>query len=88
MYCNFILNDCKLDFNQDNFTNSNHWRDRVILSILFVKPKNNKEKNNDDEVSLSAINMKWNNKQENIARASTWSTNLIMNKDCKANKDN
>ena len=31
--------------------------------------------------------MKWNNKQKNIARASTWLTNLIMNKDCKANKD-
>ncbi len=22
MYCNFILNDCKLDFKQDNITNS------------------------------------------------------------------
>ncbi len=31
--------------------------------------------------------MKWNNKQKHIARASAWSTNLIMNKDCKANKD-
>ncbi len=29
--------------------------------------------------------MVWNHKQ---GRASTWSTNLIMNKDCKANKDN
>jgi SET domain-containing protein len=34
-----------------------------------------------------SINMKWNNKQKNIARASAWSTNLIMNKDCKANKN-
>jgi hypothetical protein len=32
--------------------------------------------------------MKWNNRQKNIGRASTWSTNLIMKKDCKANKDN
>ncbi len=86
MYCNFILNDCNLDFNQDNITNS-HWRDRMILSILSVKPKNDKEKNNNDEVTLSAIKMKWNNKQKNIARASTWSMNLIMKKDCKANKD-
>ncbi len=31
--------------------------------------------------------MKWNNKQKNIARASTWSMNLILNKDCEANKD-
>jgi SET domain-containing protein len=31
--------------------------------------------------------MKWNNKQKNIARASTWSTNLIMKKDCKAFQD-
>jgi hypothetical protein len=31
--------------------------------------------------------MKWNSKQKNIARASAWSTNLIMNKDCKANND-
>jgi hypothetical protein len=31
--------------------------------------------------------MKWNNKQKNIAQASTWSTNLIMKKDCKANKE-
>jgi hypothetical protein len=77
MYCNFILNDCKLDFNQDDITNS-HWRDRMILSILSVNPKNDKEKNNDNKVTLSAINMKWNNKQKNIARASTWSTNLIM----------
>ncbi len=66
MYCNFILNDCKLDFNQDNITNS-HWRDRMILSILLVKPKNDKEKNNNDKVPLRAIKMKWNNKQKNIA---------------------
>ncbi len=31
--------------------------------------------------------MKWNNRQKNIARVSTWSTNLTMKKDCKANKD-
>ncbi len=30
--------------------------------------------------------MKWNIKQEIIAGASTWSTNLIMKKDCEANK--
>ncbi len=86
MYCNFILNDCKLDFNQDNITNS-HRRDRMILSILLVKPKNYKEKNNNDKVTLSAIKMKWNNKPKNIARASAWSTNLIMKKDCEANKE-
>jgi hypothetical protein len=85
-YCNFILNICKLDFNQHYITNS-HWRDRTILSILLVKPKNDKEMNNNDKVTLSAIKMKWNNKQKNIARASTWSTNLIMKKDCKANKE-
>jgi hypothetical protein len=86
MYCNFILNDSKLYFNQDDITNSN-WRDRMILTILSVKPKNGKKKNNNDEVTLSAIKMKWNNKEKNIARASPWSMNLIMNKDCKANKD-
>ncbi len=86
MYCNFILNDCKLDFKQGNITNSD-WRDRMILSILLVKPTNDKEKNNDDKVTLSAIKMKWKNKQKNIARASACSMNLIMNKDCKANKD-
>ncbi len=47
MYCDFILNDCKLDFSQHDIINSN-WRDRMILSILLVKPKNDKEKNNDD----------------------------------------
>ncbi len=83
---NFIQNDCKLDFKQDNITNSD-WRYRMILSILLVKPTNDKEKNNNDEVTLSAINIKWNYKKKNIARASTWSTNLIMNKDCKANED-
>ncbi len=36
MYCNFILNDCKLDFKQDKIANSD-WRDRMILSILSVK---------------------------------------------------
>jgi hypothetical protein len=86
MYCNFIQNDCKLDFSQNNITNSN-WRDKMILSILLVKPKNDKENNNDDEVTLSAIKMKWNNKQKSIARASPWSTNLIIKKDCKANKE-
>jgi hypothetical protein len=59
----------------------------MILSIPSVKSTNDKEKNNDDKVTLSAIKMKWNNKQENIARASAWSMNLIMNKDCEANKD-
>jgi hypothetical protein len=86
MYCSFIINDCKLDFNQHDIAN-NHWRDRMILSILLVKPKNDKEKNNNDDVTLSTIKMKWNNKQKNIARASTWSTNLIMKKDCEANKE-
>jgi hypothetical protein len=52
----------------------------MILSILSVKPTNDKEQNSDDDVTLSAINMKWNNKQKNIARASAWSTNLIMKK--------
>jgi Ulp1 family protease len=33
IYCNFILNECKLNFNQHNITNG-HWRDRMILSIL------------------------------------------------------
>jgi hypothetical protein len=77
MYCNFILNDCKLDFSQNDITYSN-WRDRMILSILSVKPKNDKENNNDDEVTLSTIRMKWNNKQKHTARASTWLMNLIM----------
>jgi hypothetical protein len=45
-----------------------------------------KRKNN-DKVTLSAKKMKWNNKQKNTTRASTWSTNLILNKDCKAIKD-
>jgi len=66
MYCDFIINDCKLDFKQEDITNSD-WRDRMILSILLVKPTNDKEKNNDDKVTLSAIKMKWNNKQKNIA---------------------
>jgi hypothetical protein len=86
MYCDFILNDCKLDFKQDDITNSD-WIDRMILSILLVKPTSDKEKKNNGKVTLSAINMKWNNKQKNIARASAWSTNLIMNKDCEANKN-
>jgi hypothetical protein len=43
----------------------------MILLILSVKPKNDKETNNNDEVTVSAIKMKWNNKQKNIARAST-----------------
>ncbi len=59
----------------------------MILSILLVKQTNDKEKNSNDKVTLSAIKMKWNNKQKNIARASTCSTNLIMIKNCKANKD-
>ncbi len=84
MHCNFILSDCKLDFKQDNITNSD-WTDMMILSILLVKPLNVKEKNNNDEVTLSAKKLKWNNKQKNIARASAWSMNLIMNKNCKAN---
>jgi Ulp1 family protease len=52
MYCNFILNDCKLDFSQNDITNSN-WRDRMILSILSVKPKNDKENNNNDKVTIA-----------------------------------
>jgi Ulp1 family protease len=71
MYCDLILNDCKLEFNQEDITNS-HWRDKMILSILSVKPNNDKKKNNNDKVTLSAIKMKWSNKQKNIARASTW----------------
>ncbi len=86
MYYNFILNDFKLDFKQDNITNSD-WRDRMTLSILLVKSTNDKEKYNNEEDTLSAINMKWNSKQKKIARASVWSMNGIMNKDCKANKD-
>ncbi len=86
MYCDFILNDCKLDFSQDNITNSN-WRERMILLILSVKPKTDKENNNNDKVTISTIKMKWNHKQKNVARASTWSTNLIMKIDCKANKE-
>jgi hypothetical protein len=53
----------QIDFSQKDITNSN-WRDRMILSILLVKPKNDKDNNNDDEVSLGIIKMKWNNKQK------------------------
>ncbi len=63
MHVLLILNDCKLDFSQEDITNS-HWRDKMILSILSIKPKNDKEKTNDDEVTLSTIKMKWNNKQK------------------------
>jgi hypothetical protein len=49
--------------------------------------KKDKESNTDDKVTISRIQMAWNHKQKEIARASTWSINLIMNKDCKANKD-
>ncbi len=68
MCCDFILNDCKFDFKQDNITNSD-WRDRMILSILLVKPTNDKEKNNDNKVTLSAIRMKWNNKQKKYSKS-------------------
>jgi hypothetical protein len=43
----------------------------MILSILSVEPKNDKESNINEEVKFSAIQMKWNHKQKNIARAST-----------------
>jgi hypothetical protein len=59
----------------------------MILLILSVKPKTDKENNNNDKVTISTIKMKWNHKQKNVARASTWSTNLIMKIDCKANKE-
>jgi hypothetical protein len=41
----------------------------MILSILSVKPTNDKEINNDDEVTPSAINMKWNNKQKKYSKS-------------------
>jgi hypothetical protein len=44
----------------------------MILSILSVKPKIDKEDYNNDKVAIGAIKMKWNNKQKNIAKASTW----------------
>jgi hypothetical protein len=59
----------------------------MILSILLVKPKNDTEKNKNEKITLGAIKIKWDNKQKNKARASAWSTNLIMNKDCEASKD-
>jgi hypothetical protein len=39
----------------------------MILSILLVKPKNDKAINNNDEVAISAVILKWNHKQKNIA---------------------
>jgi hypothetical protein len=76
----------KLDFNQRDITNSN-WQERMILSILSVKQnKKEEEGNNNDKVTICGIQMPWNHEQKDIARPSTWPTNLIMNKDCKANK--
>ncbi len=43
MYCDFILNDCTLDFSQHDITNTN-WRDMMIPSILLVKPKKRQRK--------------------------------------------
>jgi hypothetical protein len=60
----------------------------MILLILWVKPKKDKESNNNNKVTISAIKMVWDHKQKNIARASTWPVNLTTNKDCNANKDN
>ena len=70
-----------------NIIINSNWKDSMILSNLLVKPKYVKEKNNNDKVIFNTIKVKWNNKQKNIARASTWSKYLIMKKDCKANKD-
>jgi hypothetical protein len=41
----------------------------MILSILLVKPKNDKENNINDEVTLSAIKMKWTNKQKKYSKS-------------------
>ncbi len=41
MCCDFILNDCKLEFGQEDITNGN-WREKMILSILSVKQKKTK----------------------------------------------
>jgi hypothetical protein len=67
MYCNFILNEYKLDFSQKDITNSN-WQERIILSILLVKQKTAKESNNDGEVTISATKMAWNHKQKKYSK--------------------
>jgi hypothetical protein len=54
----------------------------MILSILSAKPKKDGKNNYNDKVTISTVKMMWNHKQTNIARASAWSTNIIMNKDC------
>jgi hypothetical protein len=56
MYCNFILNDCELDFSQKDITNGN-WQEKMILSIMLVKPRKNKDSNNNDKVTISGIQM-------------------------------
>jgi hypothetical protein len=41
----------------------------MFLSILLVNPKNDKEKNNDDKVTLSPIKMEWNKKTEKYSKS-------------------
>jgi hypothetical protein len=43
LYCDFILNDCALDFTQDDIRYG-EWRKKMVLSILSIN-------NNDDNIS-------------------------------------
>jgi hypothetical protein len=43
LYCEFILNDCALDFTQDDIRNG-EWHKKMVLSILSID-------NNDNDIS-------------------------------------
>jgi metal-responsive CopG/Arc/MetJ family transcriptional regulator len=43
----------------------------MILPILSDKLKQDEKSNNNDKVTISAIEMVWNHKQKNVASAST-----------------
>ena len=54
LYCDFILHDCALDFNQNNIKN---WRKKIVLSILSIN--DNGEDISDPVECLEGTSMTW-----------------------------
>jgi hypothetical protein len=71
LYCNFILNDCALDFNQNNIR-CGVWNKKIVLSILSI----NKNDNNDSNPVI-ASHLTWTKETEKYVKMPDFNVSKI-----------
>jgi hypothetical protein len=73
LYCNFVLNDCALDFDQNDIR-CGEWRKKIVLSILSID-----NDDNDDSDPVIASHLTWTKVTEKHVKMPDFNLSKICN---------